>query len=271
MRGASLHDGRCGSGFGGPRYTRHVNLTIAAAQSASVPGDIERNVEHHRRIGEIAATHGAQLLVFPELSLIGYELELARAHPIPTDDARLEPLRELAARSGMTIVAGGPVPEGADRLFIGAFILEPDRTVRVYTKVHVHESEIGVFTPGFGGEVVQVGEAAVALAICRDASFAGHASDAADRGADVYAAGVMIDEPGYARKMPLLKGYAAEHRMAVLMANYSGVTGGELSAGKSAVWSETGEAVAASAGSDEELVIARKWNGAWSGEVAPLA
>jgi hypothetical protein len=50
---------------------------------------------------------------------------------------------------------------------------------------------------------------------------------AAARGANVYATGVMIDEIGYARKVPLLRNYALEHKMAVLMSNYSGVTGGK--------------------------------------------
>ena len=43
-----------------------MSFIIAAAQSASEPGDISRNIDHHLRFGAIAAERGVQLLVFPE-------------------------------------------------------------------------------------------------------------------------------------------------------------------------------------------------------------
>lgn len=53
-----------------------IAIVIAAAQSISRPGDIEANVREHLRF--ITAAHAArvQMLVFPELSLTGYELPL---------------------------------------------------------------------------------------------------------------------------------------------------------------------------------------------------
>jgi predicted amidohydrolase len=238
-----------------------MSLVIAAAQSASVRGDIAGNIETHLRFGEAAAEHGVQLLVFPELSLTGYELAIAREHRVEPGSAVLDPLRDLAKKARMTIVAGAPVSD-----YIAALAFRPDGTTLVYTKVHVHESELHVFKPGSGGSDLIVDDATVALAICADVSFPQHARHAAERGARIYAAGVMIDEPGYARKMPLLKGYAVEHRMAVLMANYSGITGGEVSAGKSAIWAEDGAVVAESSGTQEELIVGTKENGVWTGQ-----
>ncbi len=81
----------------------------------------------------------------------------------------------------------------------------------------------------------------------------------------------MIDEIGYAQKVPLLRNYALEHRMAVLMSNYSGVTGGEVSAGKSTLWSEEGQVVAAATGTEEALVVGMKQNDVWNGIVLPLS
>ena len=248
-----------------------MRLIIAAAQSASAPGDISRNVSHHLRFGAIAAERGVQLLVFPELSLTGYELTLARSNAVRPDSPALNPLRHLATQAQMTVVAGAPVLNDNDELHIAALAFRPDGSVSTYTKVHVHQSELGVFTPGPGGSALLVEEATVALAICADASHPQHAASAAARGANVYAAGVMIDEIGYARKVPLLRNYALEHKMAVLMANYSGVTGGDVSAGKSALWSEDGQLVAASAGTEEALVVGMKQNGVWNGVVLPLS
>jgi predicted amidohydrolase len=119
--------------------------------------------------------------------------------------------------------------------------------------------------------MLTVEDATVALAICRDAKQPQHAANAAARGANVYAAGAMVTEGDYASKAELLSSYAVEHRMAVLLANYSGVTGGDVSAGKSALWSEDGQLVAASTGTEEALVIGRRDSGTWSGFVLPVS
>ncbi|MBM3794575.1 MAG: carbon-nitrogen hydrolase family protein [Acidobacteria bacterium] len=234
-----------------------MSWAIAAAQSASVPGDLAANVANHLRFVAGAATAGVQLLVFPELSLTGYELDLAASCAIHPDDERLAPLRAAAERRMMIIVAGSPIFQHG--LHIGSLAFLPDGAVSVYTKQHVHASELQVFAPGAGGEDLMGGEPAqrVARAICFDATRASHAAAAAARGASVYAASVMIDRAGYARKTALLAGYARMHRMTVLMANYSGVSGGEVSAGGSAIWNALGEVLAEAPPEGEALLIAR--------------
>lgn len=246
-----------------------MSLIIAAAQSMSVPGDVSRNVAHHLRFGTIAAERGVQLLVFPELSLTGYELAIARSNAVHPDSSDLDPLRQLATDAHMTMVVGAPLLNDKDELHIAALALRPDGSVLRYTKQHVHQSEEEVFTSGPGGPALRVEDANVALAICADATHPEHAASAAARGANVYAVGVMITEDGYARKVALLRNYVLEHSMAVLMANYSGATGGWASAGKSALWSEAGQLVAASTGTEETLVVGMKQNGVWSGVVSP--
>ena len=247
-----------------------MSLIVAAAQSASVAGDIPQNVARHLQFAAVAAERGVQLLIFPELSLTGYELGVVRSHALRADSSVLDPLRELAARAQITIVVGAPLLNDEDELHIAAFALRPDGPVLTYTKEHVHQSEQPVFTSGPGGPMLHVADRTVALAICADATHPQHAAKAAARGANVYAVGVMIDEDGYVRKAALLSNYAREHGMAVLMANYSGVTGGCLSAGRSAIWSEDGRLVTSSVGTEETLVVAER-NGAWNGCVVPLS
>ncbi len=241
-------------------------MILAAAQSKSIGGNIAANVQHHVLFGLLAAGHGVELLVFPELSLTGYELDLARSHVLYPDDEKLDPLRHLAEQAAMTIVAGAPVAGEHGDLHIGALIFRPDGSVLVHTKVHVHSSEFHVFSPGLGGPLLQIGDASIGFAICADISHAEHAANAAGRGANVYAAGALLDAGDSARKEPLLSGYARQHNMAVLLANYSGESGGYISAGRSTIWSEAG-AVAASAGTEEALVVGAKRHGVWSGRV----
>ncbi len=246
-----------------------MTLTLAAAQTASVPGDVPANLEGHLRFCDIAAEHGVRLLVFPELSLTGYEPTLARANALTTDDPVLHPLRLVAETARMTVVAGAPVMGAGDELHLAALVFRPDGSVHTYAKEHLHAGEERFFVRGRGGLTLPVADATVALAICADTTHPEHPASAAARGATVYAAGVLITEDGYACDTAQMEQYAREHRMAVLMANHGAPTGGWVPAGKSAIWSEDGGLVAASPGTDEALVIASRRDGVWSGAVVP--
>lgn len=247
-----------------------MNLVVAAAQSASLGGNLEANVQHHLEFSGLAQSQGAELLLFPELSLTGYELKLAPSCAVTPDSPVLDPLCEFAQRYGMTIVAGAPVPNGRGGLYIGALAFHPDGEVTVHFKQYLHSSEEPPFTSGPGGETIAVGGASIALAICRDATFPEHADAAVRRGATVYAVGAMIDGGGYRRKALLLEAFAAKHRIAVMLANYAGITGGERSAGQSAIWAPGGELVSRSDGNGEELVVGVCREGSWSGYRAPM-
>ena len=250
---------------------KQSTLIIGAAQSASVPGNVSLNLARHLQFSAIAAECGVQLLVFPELSLTGYEPAMARSNCfLPDDDSRLDSLRRLAEETRIILVVGAPVLNNKNELHIGAFAIRPDGTVMTYTKEYLHPGEESVFTPGLGGATLPVEDATVALAICADTNHPQHAAKAKARGANVYAAGVLITENGYEPDTAILRQYSLQHRMAVLMANHSAPTGGWIPAGKSAIWSEDGGLVAGTAGTEEALVIARKQDRVWDGTLLPV-
>lgn len=242
-------------------------LTLAAAQSISIAGDVPANIARHLTFMRRAVEQGVQLLVFPELSLTGYEPSLAADLAIAPDDAVLAPLREMARELHMTAVVGMPIrlAPGAEVL-IGALVLAADGSLAVYSKQHLHPGEEVAFAPGVGGAALEWGDDRVALAVCADFSHASHPRQAAALGANVYAAGVLISEGGYAPDTALLQGYAAEHSMVVLMANHGGPTGGWTCAGRSAIWAADGSLIAAAPGVGDVLVIARRNAGRWSGQ-----
>ena len=143
---------------------------LAAAQTVPVRGDVDANRDQHMRLAALAADADAGVLVFPELSLTGYELDLGAALAFEASDARLTPLADAARTSGVTLVAGAPVRvEG--RLHIGAFVLTPGGARDVYTKHHLAAfsprdgpagfepiTEPSVFEPGTLDPLVAVGD-----------------------------------------------------------------------------------------------------------------
>jgi predicted amidohydrolase len=243
---------------------------IAAAQVTAVPGDLVANIQGHLQVATVAHEQGVHLLVFPELSLTGYELGLATACAIRPDDFRLNPLRDLARLLRITLVVGAPLLQSDGSLHISALIFHPDGASSTYAKQHVHSSEQPPFVSGNGGSLIPLEGDQVALAICRDASIPSHFQAAAASGATVYAASVMVDEESYPSKAMRLRQRAATHGIAVLLANYSGITGGVVSAGRSAIWSETGHLVAASPDASSALVVAHRAQNGWTGSVIAL-
>ncbi|QXI26644.1 carbon-nitrogen hydrolase family protein [Pseudomonas vanderleydeniana] len=246
-------------------------LTIAAAQSFSLAGDLEGNIQRHLHFMRQAAGQGVELLVFPELSLTGYEPGLASALAIAPEAEVLQPLADLARELRLVTVVGMPVRLSVDGpLLIGALTFHADGSRQLYSKQHLHAGEERVFTPGKGGAALTFGADTVALSVCADFSHASHALQAARSGANLYAAGVLISENGYAPDTALLQGYAREHDMLVLMANHGGATGGWVSAGRSAIWAAGGQLIAAAAGVGDVLVIGRRRAGTWHGEVVAV-
>ncbi len=230
--------------------------SIAAAQTIPIRGDVDANVERHLRLVPVAAEERAQVLVFPELSLTGYELDLANDLAFSEKDPRLAPLVEVAASSSITLIVGAPVRMGP-RLHIGAFIVSPDRTVGVYTKHHlgafsasasadgiVPPAEATVFHPGDRNPLVRFGGNTAAVAVCADTGRPSHPREAADRGARTYLASMFVVPSDLERDTANLEAYAVRHSMSIAFANYGGPSGGLASGGRSAIWSERGKLLA---------------------------
>lgn len=234
-----------------------AGLRYAAAQYASVPLDIAANVAHHLAFIDAAAGAGVQLLVFPELSLCGYELAGMAACALKADDALLAPLRERAASAGMTVVVGAPLANAAALPGIGAITFHPDGRTSVYRKRFLHAGEELHVTAGSPiSQLHDVRGTKVALAVCADTGQQQHAHAAAVAGAELYAAGSLITAGGYDKDTAQLAGYARLFGMGVLMANHAHASGGYESAGRSAIWARGGELVIAAPGPGEMLVIA---------------
>lgn len=244
---------------------------FAAAQCRAVAGDLAANVARHLRFMQAAHREGVRFLLFPELSLTGYEPQLAASLMQAPESAVLAPLREYAREAGMTAVAGLPLDAGdGGKPVLAAVVLHGDGSVGVHAKQHLHAGEEQHFRAGAGGPLLRIGAVPVALSICADFTRPAHPAAAAQAGAALYASSVLISERGYPVDSELLQGHAHRHRMAVLMANHGGETGGWSSAGRSACWDESGALVAATPGPGAYLLAVTRSQGGWQGRVLPV-
>jgi predicted amidohydrolase len=256
--------------------------SIAVAQTIPVRGEVEANVQQHARLAHVAAEDQAQVLVFPELSMTGYELDLADDLAFSETDPRLAPLVEVASAHSMTLIVGAPVRIGS-RLYIGAFILSPDRTIGLYTKHHlgafsasascdgiVPPAEATVFHPGDRSPLIGLDGTTAAVAVCADTGRPSHPAEAARRGASTYLASMFVIPSEFKRETATLEAYAAQHSMTVAFANYGGPSGGLASAGRSAIWSERGELLAQLEATGSGVAVAIESDAGWRVSIVML-
>jgi predicted amidohydrolase len=246
-----------------------MTIRIAAAQSASIPGKVTENVQVHLKFIEAARQAGVDILVFPELSLCGYELPHLGECTVAPDDEVLAPIQDRAIAAGMTIIVGAAVAGTAGAMpSIASILFSPEGVKSFYRKRHLHAGEEQFAQAGEIDACCQCrNEHVFALAICADTLHEAHIACAAAEGASLYLASVLISEAGYQGDSAILQRHSRDHKMAILLANHAAPSGGFVTAGRSAFWSPDGELVVGADGPGNCLVIVDNNAGAWTGRV----
>jgi len=109
-------------------------LRIALVQFAPRLGLLEENLARHRELLADAKSGGADLVVFPELGLTGYQLQdLAAEVAMQADDPRLAAL--AAETAGMSAVVSFVEESSDHRLFISAALLEDGEVRFIHRKL----------------------------------------------------------------------------------------------------------------------------------------
>ncbi len=239
-------------------------MIIAAAQTKPKRFDSQANLSDHFRLIKLAAQNGACLIIFPEMSITGYETEHADEMALKPDDTRLSGLQHLSYGNNIIVVAGAPVLLN-ENLYIGSLIFQPHRAVEVYTKQFLHSTEADFFASSFGyNPVIELENERISFAICADIDHPEHAGNAAKMGATIYLASIFFTPRGIPEAYHLLSDYAKKHSLNVLMSNFTGQSHGTAAAGKSAFWNSNGELVAQLNSHDEGLLLNEKTATGWT-------
>ncbi|MCL6350693.1 carbon-nitrogen hydrolase family protein [Pectobacterium polaris] len=221
---------------------------------ASVAGHVDENVKNHQDMVITAAQNAVDIIVFPELSLSGYEPSLAEELALPSDEIKFDAFQSMSDAYGISIAVGYPV-KFIDEIKITMIIFQPEKETLFYSKQLLHPDEMPFFKQGKQQATVSVEGKVVVPAICYESLQPVHALEAEKLGADLYVASVAKSADGVMRAYEHYPATARKHGMFVLMANAVGKADNFVCAGQSAIWDREGKLLIQVNATQEALLI----------------
>ncbi|MEU3772709.1 carbon-nitrogen hydrolase family protein [Streptomyces sp. NPDC032472] len=220
-------------------------MKIAAAQLTCVPADVTANTAQAAALADEARSQGAELVVFPEFTLTGYELEPLSADPglciADADDPRLDPLRSAGIAVAVNVALRTPGPQPA----IATLVYGADGAhVTTYAKQHLYRHEQGAFTAGRADGRFELGGIRFSLGVCFDNHFPELAGRAAADGCRVHLASSLYGTGDGIHERATVHPAIAGQGLYVVLANHVGPAGPWTGCGRSAVWAPDGSVLA---------------------------
>jgi predicted amidohydrolase len=217
-------------------------VKICAIQTRPQPEDLAGNIKKHQDWIIASTEQGADLILFPELSLTGYEPTRAQQLAIKLNDERLDPFQALSDKHHVNIAVGAPL-QGPESIHIALIIFSPTQPRRSYSKGHLHPDEEPFFLPGRDQPVMTLSAHQIALSICFEISVPEHLAQVMQHGPHAYLASVAKFRSGIDGAMERLSTIARIHSLPVIMANSVGPADGGICAGRTTAWNAHGEII----------------------------
>ena len=229
-------------------------MKICVAQTRPIKGSIQGNIDHHKKIIGLAVSHSTDIIIFPELSLTGYEPTLAKELATNQDDSRFDDFQKISNFQQVTIGVGVPT-KNSTGICISLILFQPHKARQTYSKKHLHPDEEEFFVSGQSFPSLSINKANVAFAICYELSVPEHAEKAHKSGAEIYVASVAKSVNGVDNASKRLSEIATKYAMSALMSNCVGQSDDFESAGKTSVWNHKGLLVGQLDDTNEGIVI----------------
>lgn len=218
-------------------------MKIALAQIQPVKAEIENNLKRHILFAHKAAALGADLVVFPELSISGYEPELVADLALIPGDKIFEPLKETANKLGLIICASFPEKHSRGVTISNSYF-KPKSAESIYAKQFLHKDELSYFTNGETQFFLQTEDEVIAPAICYESLRPEHLATAVESGATIYLANVAKPARGLEKAFAYFPKAAKANKLPILMVNSTGHCDNFLAEGMSAAWNSDGKLLA---------------------------
>ena len=218
-------------------------MKICLAQTKPSKGELLQNLQDHLLIIQRAVKWEADLIVFPELSLTGYEPSLAENLARKPDDPVFALLQKIADQKHISIAVGMPL-KVAKGIVIGLLIFQPNTPRTTYAKQILHADELPYFVAGEKQVLIEIKDHRIAFGICYEALQRHHFLKARQVGATIYLASVAKPERGIKKAYAHFSETAAEFSTSILMVNSVGFCDNFRAAGQSAFWDQRGQQIA---------------------------
>ncbi|HMQ05999.1 MAG TPA: carbon-nitrogen hydrolase family protein [Saprospiraceae bacterium] len=229
-------------------------MKVSIAQIRSFKGNVMANVATHKRMINLAIAHQADVVFFPELSISGYEPELAKELATTQDDLLFDEFQHLSDSFQVTIAAGIPT-HSHEGIKISMIILQPTQPRQTYSKQKLHSDELPFFVPGKEQLILKVKNKKIAPAICFESLQNNHFENAIQLGADIYLASVAKPHHTLSVAFQHYSSMAKKFSIPVCMVNSIGFCDHFLSAGMSSLWSKNGLLLGQLGDQNEGLII----------------
>jgi predicted amidohydrolase len=223
-------------------------LSVAAAQPRCAAKDVHRNAAAH---AELIRDARARVVVFPELSLTGYELD---ADPIALDDPALDLIVGACEETHSVALVGAPIRGPESGTQIGMLRVDATGVTTAYRKCFLGGDEPAHFVSGDGPIVIEIDGWRAGLGVCKDTGVEQHIRQTAALEIDVYLAGLVHHPYELEMQEQRARQIAQACHAYVGFASFAGPTGGgfDQTAGVSSLWSPGGSPIArASADADD--------------------
>ena len=217
-------------------------MKISVAQTKPIKGDISANIDSHKKLIHLAISYKTDAIFFPELSLTGYEPELAKDLATNQDDPTFDDFQTISDTNKITIGLGVPTKSHSG-IQISMIIFQPNRPRQTYSKQQLHNDEFPYFIKGEKQIILIEDSIKIALAICYESMLTNHSENANKLGAEIYVASVAKSQNGIDNAMIHYPEVARKFTIPVLMSNCVGFCDNFDSIGKSAVWTKQGKLV----------------------------
>lgn len=229
-------------------------MKICVAQTKPIKGDIAKNIENHKKLIDLAIQKNTDIIIFPELSLTGYEPELAKELATTKDDNRFDEFQKISDFNKIIIGIGLPTKNEIG-ICISMILFQPNKSRTTYSKEHLHPGEEKYFVSGKNLLPITFRKNKIAFAICYETSIPQHSEKAFKNGANIYIASVLNSINGVEKDINRISDIAKKHKMVALMANLVGKSGDYDCAGKSSIWNNEGLLIGQLNNHSEGIVI----------------
>jgi predicted amidohydrolase len=194
----------------------------ALGQIESVRNNTLGNISKHIEYAKKASEYGAQIIIFPELSLTGYERYFEIDQLFTIEDKRIGELVRIADVYKIILNVGVPLSIG-NKIYISSILIFPGNKIEMYVKKHLHTGEDAFFHSSKKFDpIIKLNGEQLSFAICYDIEIDEHIISAQKRNSSTYVASIFYSLEGINAGIQRLNKISTTYHMDVLMANYVG-------------------------------------------------